>query len=151
MNTQSKVTLSVKTRLLEDVRDAVAHLAKVAPELGLTVSSIFDRGAAIFLDRLCDEHCDTFEFPPREGRLPGGRPAGSADTEDVQAAALSTRQTAMKLAITPGSVRRLLRRGELPHVRVGGALRVPADAVDQYIATRRSTSWVPGRSPLTRK
>jgi excisionase family DNA binding protein len=47
---------------------------------------------------------------------------------------LSPRQLAERLGFHVESVRRLLRQGRLPSVRIGRRLRVPADALDRFIA-----------------
>lgn len=41
---------------------------------------------------------------------------------------------AARLDVCDGTVWRMLRRGELPRVKIGQATRVPADAVDAFIA-----------------
>jgi excisionase family DNA binding protein len=49
---------------------------------------------------------------------------------------LSVHETAERLGLKPGTIRAwLLRRKNLPFVRCGRAVRIPADAVEKFIAT----------------
>ncbi len=48
---------------------------------------------------------------------------------------ISVNEVASRLSLSPLTVRRLIRRGELPHVRpTGRSIRVPEDAVEAIIA-----------------
>lgn len=52
-------------------------------------------------------------------------------TPQIEPALLRLEQVASRLAVSPSTVRRLIRRGDLPVVRVGRQLRVrPADLAD---------------------
>jgi excisionase family DNA binding protein len=51
---------------------------------------------------------------------------------------LSVREAATRLSCTPSMVRSLVRRGELASIRLGRLLRVPADALDEFVALQRS-------------
>jgi excisionase family DNA binding protein len=50
---------------------------------------------------------------------------------------LRLRQAAETLEVSEVTVRRLIRRGELPAVRIGGQLRVPQADLLAYITTQR--------------
>jgi excisionase family DNA binding protein len=57
---------------------------------------------------------------------------------------LSVRETADRLGLKPGTVRAwLLRRKNLPFVRCGRAVRIPAEAVDRFIATNTVRAEAP--------
>jgi excisionase family DNA binding protein len=48
---------------------------------------------------------------------------------------LSVRETADRLGLKPGTIRAwLLRRKHLPYVRCGRVVRIPAQAVERFIA-----------------
>ncbi len=47
---------------------------------------------------------------------------------------LTTNDVASLLRVSESTVRRLIRRGELPATRVGGLVRVHRDAVERYAA-----------------
>jgi excisionase family DNA binding protein len=50
---------------------------------------------------------------------------------------ISVNEAAARLGLSPLTIRRLIRRGELPHVRpTGRAIRVPEDAVEAIIARK---------------
>ncbi len=51
---------------------------------------------------------------------------------------LTVRQAAAALAVSAGTVRRLMKAGEIPVVRVRGRVLVSRDHLDDYV--RRSTS-----------
>ncbi len=46
---------------------------------------------------------------------------------------LTLQETAKALSVAPRTVRRLIERGELPKVKVGRCVRVPADAVQAWV------------------
>lgn len=48
--------------------------------------------------------------------------------------AYTVRQVAHLLSLTPPTVYRLVSTGELPSVRIGSSIRVPADALSEYLA-----------------
>ncbi len=51
----------------------------------------------------------------------------------VATALLSVREAAQMMGVSRGSAYRLIERGELPAVRVGGQLRVDRDELWEYI------------------
>lgn len=48
--------------------------------------------------------------------------------------AYTVRQVAQLLSLTPPTVYRLVRDGELAGIRIGTSIRVPADALSEYLA-----------------
>jgi excisionase family DNA binding protein len=63
---------------------------------------------------------------------------GGIDGDDGGCAfLLSPEQVAHRLGVSPRSVRRLLGSGELPSVKIGGARRVAADDIVNYIEARK--------------
>jgi excisionase family DNA binding protein len=53
---------------------------------------------------------------------------------------LSVPEAAERLGLKPGTIRAwLLRRKNLPFVRCGRAVRIPAEAVEKFIATNTVT------------
>ncbi|HOK32540.1 MAG TPA: helix-turn-helix domain-containing protein [Limnochordia bacterium] len=56
-------------------------------------------------------------------------------------AALPTREAARYLGLSPITMRRLAKRGELPHVRVGKALLFRVVDLDAFLEARTTTQW----------
>lgn len=46
----------------------------------------------------------------------------------------SVRDTAQLLSVTPTTVYRLVSSGELPSMRIGTSIRIPADALSRWIS-----------------
>jgi excisionase family DNA binding protein len=69
----------------------------------------------------------------------GGEAPRSPAAEATPAAAslLTLAAVAARLAVCPRTVRRLIDRGELPHVRVGHAMRVAEPDLAEFIARNR--------------
>jgi excisionase family DNA binding protein len=57
---------------------------------------------------------------------------------------LTVRAAAEKLAVSPSMVRALLRRGELPGVRVGRLVRIAPERLDRFLA---ANTIVPAAKP----
>lgn len=51
-----------------------------------------------------------------------------------QVALLSVKQTAERTGYQPCSIRQWVSERRIPHVRLGKAIRIPADALDAFIA-----------------
>jgi len=49
---------------------------------------------------------------------------------------LKVRDIAERMCISPNRVYQLMSSGELPSVRVGGAIRIPADAWEQWLGKK---------------
>jgi excisionase family DNA binding protein len=65
-------------------------------------------------------------------------------------AVLDAREAAAYLAVAESTIRRMVRRGELPHVRMGEVgVRFPLVDLDAWLAARTSREWTPakGRGP----
>ena len=56
-------------------------------------------------------------------------------------AVLDVHEAAAYLAVTEGTVYRLARAGELPHVRIGRAVRFRVEDLDRYLEERTSRTW----------
>ena len=68
-------------------------------------------------------------------------------------AVLDVTEAAAYLAISRDTLLRLVKRGELPHTRVGVALRFRLTDLDEYLEARTSREWKPlkGRGPGSQK
>jgi len=58
-------------------------------------------------------------------------------------AVLDVREAAAYLSVDPQTVYRLARRGELPHTRLGRAIRFRVEDVDRFLEERTSRTWKP--------
>ena len=83
---------------------------------------------------------------------PGGSTAPEAAGERLEAvferyglptAVLDVREAAAYLAVTPGTVYRLVRRGELVHTRIGRSVRFRVADLEAYLEEQTSRSWEP--------
>lgn len=61
------------------------------------------------------------------------------------AIALSVQDAADYLNVAPITIRRLIASGDLPHARLGRAIRIRLVDLDRYLEERTSTSWSPVR------
>lgn len=57
-------------------------------------------------------------------------------------AVLDVREGAAYLAVTDVTLRRMIRRGEIPHTRVGRSIRLRLVDLDAYLEERTSRKWV---------
>jgi excisionase family DNA binding protein len=65
-------------------------------------------------------------------------------------AVLCARETAAYLAVSESTVQRMVRRGDLPHIRMGEVgLRFRLEDLDAWLADRATRKWTPapGRGP----
>ena len=64
-------------------------------------------------------------------------------------AVLDAHEAAAYLAVSRDTLRRMTKRGELPHTRVGVALRYRVKDLEEYLEARTSRTWEPvsGRGP----
>ncbi len=60
-------------------------------------------------------------------------------------AVMDSREAAAYLAVSTYTLRRMVRRGELPHTRVGRALRFRFTDLDAYLEERTSREYKPLR------
>jgi excisionase family DNA binding protein len=58
-------------------------------------------------------------------------------------------QTAEILQLSDETVRRLIKKGELPHVRIGSSIRIHRGDVEHFLEEHRTTEWekVDNRGP----
>ena len=70
-----------------------------------------------------------------ETRGPGRGLAVSFERYGLPTAVLDVREAAAFLAVTPGTVYRLVRSGELAHTRIGRALRFRVADLEAYLAS----------------
>ena len=56
-------------------------------------------------------------------------------------AVLDAREAAAYLAVSMTTLYRMIRRGELPHTRVGRNIRFRVDDLDAYLEERTSRKW----------
>lgn len=73
----------------------------------------------------------------------GGRPADNAETPPVEARApllLRPAEAAEQLRVSRAQAYRLIESKEIPSIRVGSQLRVPRDALREWIARRLAES-----------
>lgn len=68
-------------------------------------------------------------------------------------AVLDIREAAAYLAVTDTTLRRMIRRGEIPHTRVGRSIRFRLVDLDAYLEERTSRTWakVDGRGKPSRE
>jgi len=64
------------------------------------------------------------------------RPKTRFERDGLPTAVLDVREAAAYLALKPETVRRLVRRGELPHTRVGRSIRFRLVDLDRYLEER---------------
>lgn len=67
-----RATLYLPAEVLDEARNAVAHLSR-AP-LRLTLAGLAESALRAELARLKDRHNQGKDFPPRQSELKGGRP-----------------------------------------------------------------------------
>ncbi len=65
------------------------------------------------------------------------RSAGTA----VRPAVLTVQEAAVYLSISVVTLYRLIRTGDIPHIRVGGSLRFRAADLDGYLDDNTSRTW----------
>ena len=72
------------------------------------------------------------------------------ERDGLPTAVLDTREAAAYLAVAESTLRRMVRRGDLPHVRLGEVgVRFRLVDLDAWLAARTSREWTPakGRGP----
>jgi len=76
--------------------------------------------------------------------------AAKFERDGLPTAVLDARETAAYLAVAESTLRRMVRRGELPHVRLGEVgVRFRLVDLDSWLDERTSREWTPakGRGP----
>ena len=74
----------------------------------------------------------------RDGILRAVSPAPRPKPEQPPAF-LTVNEVAARWRVSRMSIYRLIHDGELPHVRIGSAFRIPTEAVENYI--KRQETW----------
>ena len=73
----------------------------------------------------------------------GERLGAVFERHGLPTAVLDVREAAAYLAVTPGTVYRLVRRGELAHTRIGRSVRFRVADLEAYLEEQTSRSWEP--------
>ena len=60
----------------------------------------------------------------------------------IQPAVLNVSEAGTYLAVSSDTVRRLIREGSIPHVRVGNSIRIRREHLDAFLRDRTTTQWV---------
>lgn len=60
-------------------------------------------------------------------------------------AVLDVREAAAYLALTEQTLYRMVRRGALPHTRVGRSIRFRVGDLDRYLEERTGREWAPAK------
>jgi excisionase family DNA binding protein len=74
---------------------------------------------------------------------PAPGPGARFERYGLPTAVLDVHEAAAYLAVTSGTVYRLVRSGELAHVRIGRSVRFRVADLDAYLAERTSREWNP--------
>jgi excisionase family DNA binding protein len=61
----------------------------------------------------------------------------------IEPSVLSIAQAGMYLAVSPDTVRRLIRGGSIPHARIGNSIRIRRQDLDSYVEGQISRQWHP--------
>ena len=61
----------------------------------------------------------------------------------IQPAVLSIPQAGTYLSVSPDTVRRLIRKGTIPHARIGNSIRIRRADLDGYLECQISRQWQP--------
>lgn len=62
-------------------------------------------------------------------------------TNTIQPAVLRVSEAGTYLGVSGDTVRRLIRDGSLPHVRVGNSIRIRRQDLDSYLQAQTTTQW----------
>lgn len=89
--------------------------------------------------------CDT--PPPEKASTEAQKPVTKFERHGLPTAVLDVHEAAAYLAVDEQTVYRLVRRGELPHTRVGRALRFRVEDLDRYLEERTSRKWKAHEKP----
>ena len=82
-----------------------------------------------------NERCDQALIP---GASPHSVDASSTRTGPSIAPLMTVAETATALRVSPKTIRRMIARGELHHVRIGRLVRIRAEVIVQYIRDNAS-------------
>ena len=68
------------------------------------------------------------------------------ERDGVPTVVLDVPEVAAYLAVTRDTVYRLIREGQLPHVRIGKSIRVRVETLEEFVQQRETTDWEAGPS-----
>ncbi len=71
----------------------------------------------------------------------------------IRPAALRIAEAANYLSVSADTMRRLVRAGDIPHLRIGSGIRIARADLDDYINSVKTRAWSPvdGRGPSPRR
>jgi len=81
--------------------------------------------------------------PARPPEKPAQSPEPAFERFGLPTAVLDVHEAAAYLAVTSGTVYRLVRSGELAHVRIGRSVRFRVVDLNRYLEERTSRDWNP--------
>lgn len=61
----------------------------------------------------------------------------------LEPAAISIPEAGRYLGVSPDTVRRLIRAGDIPHARIGASIRIRRIDLDAYLDSQTSSQWRP--------
>ena len=68
------------------------------------------------------------------------------ERDGIPTVVLDVTEVSAYLGVTRDTVYRLIREGQLPHVRIGKSLRVRVETLEQFVKDRETTEWEAGAS-----
>ncbi len=68
-------------------------------------------------------------------------PPSENDKPVVQPVVFSVVGAGLYLCVSADTIRRLVRAGDIPHVRVGNSIRIRCEHLDAYLRDRTTTTW----------
>lgn len=148
---RTRATFHLTVEVIDRLRNAAFALS--GPPVRLTMAALAQTAFERELLRLQKEHNKGEPFPPRTGELQPGRPLKAPTPERVKhpPSVLLAKEAAESLNIATWTLYALVRSGELPHTRIGQALRFrPAD-LDAFLAKRTGRKWKRGSKGRPRK
>ena len=65
------------------------------------------------------------------------------DPEEIAPAVWTREEAASYLALSVPTIMRLIKKGEIPHIRIGRTLRFKKADLDKYLEACTTTEWTP--------
>lgn len=147
--TKQRFTVHLPAVLIEKIRDTVYWTKE------LTLSRWSEDAFTFWLAYFENQRREP--FPHREGKLQDGRPRKPLEDEikdiwqkvpptkrddrEIPLVILTLKETAVYLKISRQQAYKMVRSGELPHVRVGKSIRCKIKDLDLYIEEHTSKEW----------
>src|SRR5690606_41877628 len=113
---------------IDGCRAARARRASAIPHRGLDVHPDWERATRAALSTLVTRALGFGQHHRCSGR-------SSMATQPAQPRFLTVAEVAEQMRVSNMTVYRILHSGELPAIRVGRSFRVPAEALEKYLAT----------------